>query len=200
VSGVSLEASLDSRDSVIAPYRGWLAHLRLVGCPTWLGSTKDGALLSAEGRAYVGLSDEVPRNVLAFWALASGVVGGTLPYLALPASGWDPKSTSGRGYVQGRFRGTAMVYAEAEWRFRLGASGLLGGTVFASAQTFSRPDVSLPDLDFSAEGERLFEHVKPAGGVGLRVMLMKQSRTALRVDVAGGDRSVAFYLGAGEAF
>jgi len=31
-------------------------------------------------------------------------------------------------------------------------------------------------------------------------MLLKQSRTALRVDIAAGVDSVCFYFGAGEAF
>jgi outer membrane protein assembly factor BamA len=199
-SGLGLEAVSDARDSTIAPYRGWFAHLRFTGYPTWLGSTRSSTLFSAEGRLYVGLSDEDPRNLLAFWVLASGVTSGRLPYLALPASGWDARSTSGRGYVQGRFRGTAMAYAETEWRFRLSRDGLLGGTVFASAQTFARPSVSLPEYAYEEDGESLFETVRPAAGVGLRLMAVKQSRTALRLDVAAGSKSVAFYLGAGEAF
>ncbi|WP_248354604.1 BamA/TamA family outer membrane protein [Anaeromyxobacter oryzae] len=200
LSGLSLEAMSESRDSTIAPYRGWYAHLRFTGHPTWLGSTQSSTMISADGRIYVGLSDEDPRNLLAFWVLGSGVTSGRVPYLALPASGWDPRSTSGRGYVQGRFRGTAMVYGEAEWRFRLTADGLLGGTVFASAQTFSRPAVKLPAYGYTEHGEDLFDTIRPAGGLGLRVMLLKQSRTALRVDIAGGERSIGFYLGAGEAF
>jgi hypothetical protein len=102
--------------------------------------------------------------------------------------------------VQGRFRGTATAYAEAEWRFRLTSDGLLGGTVFASAQSFARPAVDLPQLGYSEPGEHLFGAFRLAGGVGLRILAMKQSRTSLRVDVATGERSVGFYLGAGEAF
>jgi hypothetical protein len=199
-SGLSLEAISDARDSTIAPYRGWYAHLRFTGYPTWLGSTRSGTALSAEGRAYVGLSPSDPRSLLALWVIAAGVPGGRLPYLALPASGWDQRGTSGRGYVQGRFRGTAQLYAEAEWRFRLTDDGLVGGTAFVNVQTFSRPAVSLPEYAYELEGEHLLDRIRPAGGVGLRLMLLKQSRTALRVDIAGGDRSVAFYLGAGEAF
>jgi Omp85 superfamily domain len=199
-SGLSLEAISDARDSTIAPYRGWYAHLRFTGYPTWLGSTRSSSVVSAEGRAYLALSRSDPRNLLALWVLGAGVASGELPYLALPSSGWDQRGTSGRGYVQGRFRGTSQLYAEAEWRFRLTDDGLVGGTAFVNAQTFSRPAVSLPEYGFELEGEHLLDRIRPAGGVGLRLMLLKQSRTALRVDVAGGNRSVAFYLGAGEAF
>jgi hypothetical protein len=58
--------------------------------------------------------------------------------LALPSVGWDAKGTTGRGYVQGRFRGTAWVHAEAKWRFRITDNGLLGGALFANAETMSR--------------------------------------------------------------
>jgi hypothetical protein len=199
-SGLGLEATQDSRDSTIAAYRGWYANLRFTGYPTWLGSTQASTMIAGEGRAYLGLSYDDPRNLLAFWVLGAGVTSGKLPYLALPASGWDARSTSGRGYVQGRFRGTAEVYAEVEWRFRVSADGFWGGTVFANAQTFSRPAVSLPAYGYSDGGERLFDVIKPAGGIGLRVMLVKQSRTALRLDVAVSPETVCFYLGAGEAF
>jgi hypothetical protein len=200
VSGLTVEAISDARDSTIAPYRGWYAHLRFTGYPTWLGSTKASTLASLDGRVYLGLSDADPRNLVAIWLLASAVTSGSVPYLALPSSGWDARSTSGRGYVQGRFRGTAMIDLEAEWRFRLSDDGLFGGTVFGSAQTFARPSVRLPELGHEEEGERLFATIQPAVGAGLRIMLLKQSRTALRVDVAVGVKSVGFYLGAGEAF
>jgi hypothetical protein len=200
VSGVSIDALTDARDSTIAPYRGWYAHLSYLMDTTWLGSTKQATVLSGEGRYYLGLSGEVPRNVLAFWVIGSGVMTGALPYLALPSIGWDPRSASGRGYVQGRFRGTAELYAEAEWRFRIGESGMWGGVLFLNASTFARPDVYLAAYDYREPGERLFETVRPAGGAGLRIMIDRRSRTALRIDIAGGAQSVALYLGAGEAF
>lgn len=198
-SGLSLDAMWDSRDSTIAPYRGSYAHLRLIGYPTWLGSTQSSTMITAEARRYVGLGSD-PRNLLALWVYASGVTSGHVPYLALPSSGWDMRGATGRGYVQGRFRGTALVDLEAEWRFRLTSSGLLGGTIFASAQTLSRPAVDLPAYGYFVHGEKLFETIRPAAGVGLRIMLLKQSRTALRVDFAAGLKSFGFYLGSGEAF
>jgi hypothetical protein len=199
-SGLSVEVLGDARDSTIAPYRGWFAHLRFTGYPTWLGSTQSATMVSAEGRSYLGLSDETPRNLLALWVYAAAVTSGHVPYLALPSSGWDARGATGRGYVQGRFRGTAMVDVEAEWRFPLTKDGLLGGAVFASAETLSRPAIDLPQYGYAAAGEQLFETLRPAGGFGLRVMLLKQSRTALRIDFAGGLKSFGFYLGSGEAF
>jgi hypothetical protein len=198
LSGVTVNAVYDSRDSTINAYRGIYAQLALGGFPTWLGSTKGSTMAGIDFRAYLGLSDAVPRNVLAFWLLASGVTSGVQPYLALPSVGWDAAGTTGRGYVQGRFRGPGEVYAEAEWRFRITDDGLLGGAVFANAETFTRPAFSYSTLDERAVN--LFQYVRPAGGIGARVMMSKESRTNLRVDFAVGVDSFAVYLGAGEAF
>jgi hypothetical protein len=112
--------------------------------------------------------------------------------------GWDAAGTTGRGYVQGRFRGPAEVYAEVEWRFRITDDGLLGGAVFANAETFTRPAFSYATVDEPAVN--LFQYVKPAAGFGARVMMSKESRTNLRVDFAWGVDSFAIYLGAGEVF
>jgi hypothetical protein len=196
--GVTLDVSYDSRDSTINAYRGYYARLSLGGFPTWLGSSKGSTMIGADLRAYVGLSADVPRNVLAFWVLTGGVTSGVQPYLTLPSVGWDAAGTTGRGYVQGRWRGSAVVYAEAEWRFRITDNGLFGGAVFVNAETFSRPAFSYASL--AEPSVNLFQYVRPAGGVGARIMMSKESRTNLRVDFAAGVDSFAVYLGAGEVF
>jgi hypothetical protein len=197
-SGLSLNFLYDTRDSTINAYRGVYASLSYQWNPTWFGSSKDSSFISAEFRTYIGLSPSVPRNVLAFWVIAQGQVTGALPYLALPSIGWDAKNRTGRGWVQGRFRGTSEVYAEAEWRFRITDNGLLGGVVFANLSTFTRPAVSVPG--YSEAGESLFEHPRVAGGVGLRIMQNRQSRTNITLDLTVADKTVGFYFGAGEAF
>jgi len=198
ISGLGLEAVLDSRDSTINAYRGLYLNASYRFFPTWLGSTKSSQLLYGEARTYLSLSDDVPRNVIAFWVLAQGVTSGELPYLALPSIGWDFAGRTGRGYVQGRFRGTAEVYGEVEWRFRLTSNGFLGGTVFANASTFSRPAVTVPG--YSVPGEGLFAKIRPAGGFGLRFMMNREARNNVTLDFAFGQDSFGIYFGAGEAF
>ncbi|MBK6967539.1 MAG: hypothetical protein IPH20_27485 [Bacteroidales bacterium] len=44
---------------------------------------------------------------------------GEFPYLMLPATAYDQRGRSGRGYTQGRFRGNNFLYGETEYRFRL---------------------------------------------------------------------------------
>ena len=197
-SGPSLNLVWDSRDSTINPYRGIYAALTYQWYPHWLGSAQDSTLFYGEFRGYLGLSKSVPRNVLAFWAVFQTTVTGTLPYLDLPAIGWDARNRTGRGYVQGRFRGTAEIYAEVEWRFPITSNGLLGGVVFANAETFSRAPVSY--LGYVGNGNDLFQYIAPAGGVGLRFMMNRQSRTNITLDVTVAQKTWGVYFGAGEAF
>jgi hypothetical protein len=197
-SGVGAELVYDSRDSTISAYRGWYVNPSFRVYPKALGSSQDATYAQLDLRTYVGLSDDVPRNVLAFWFLGAGVTSGRLPYLALPSIGWDFGNRSGRGYVQGRFRGDAELYAEAEWRFRLTRDGFLGGTVFANASTFSRPAVAV--AGYSEKREELFATVRPAGGFGLRFMMNREARNAVTLDFGFGQDSFGVYFGAGEVF
>ena len=198
ISGPTLGVLWDSRDSTINAYRGLYAALTYQWYPTWLGSASDSSLLVGDFRGYVGLSKSVPRNVLAFWFVFQSTLGGHLPYLGLPAIGWDFRNKTGRGYVQGRFRGTAEIYAEAEWRFRITENGLLGGVLFANVETFSRPPLSYQGV--ITDGEDLFQNLRPSGGVGLRIMMNRQSRANITVDLTVAEKTFGLYFGCGEAF
>jgi hypothetical protein len=197
-SGFGAEAVFDSRDSTINAYRGLYVNASYRFYPEWLGSSRDAQLLSLEARTYLSLSSDVPRNVLAFWLLGQGVTSGHLPYLALPSIGWDFASRTGRGYVQGRFRGTSEVYGESAFRFRITGDGVIGGAVFANASTFGSPALDVPG--YATPGEALFSRIRPAGGVGLRFMMNREARNNVTLDFAIGEDSLGLYFGAGEAF
>lgn len=124
-------------------------------------------------------------NTLAFWLYGDFALGRAAPYLDLPATGWDTYSVTGRGYIQGRFRGPSLVYGEAEYRFNLTRSRVLGGVVFTNAQAARAP----------ATG---YGRLAPAGGTGIRLCLSKKANTYLGVDYAWGiqgSRGVFFNLG-----
>ena len=203
VSGVTLAALYDSRDSTIEPYRGLYVSAAFTANPLWLGSTRTSTMLEAQARAYVPMSADVPRNVLAFWLYYHGVTSGIAPYLALPAIGWeDYRNRTGRGYVQGRWRGTQELYAEAEWRFRITNDGLLGGVLFASVESFSAPafQASGPGWSYASPGTALLQYLRPAGGFGLRLLMNRDSRTSITLDFAWGESSFGVWLNAGEYF
>jgi hypothetical protein len=109
----------------------------------------------------------------------------------LMATGFDQMNSSGRGYVQGRWRGEDFVYSELEYRFPISqCSKILGGVLFLNVTTASNRATHVP----------LFGYLKPGGGIGLRIMLIKQNRLNLMIDFAIGDKSNGFYLQTQEVF
>ncbi|UXP33442.1 outer membrane protein assembly factor [Reichenbachiella agarivorans] len=192
LSGISINSLYDSRDNSINPYHGRYAFVNVRMNPTFLGSDQASSLLWAEYRDYLNLSKKRPRHMLAFWAYGWFVTSGNVPYLDLPAVGWDQFGRSGRAYTQGRFRGENVVYAETEYRVPLQKTkDTFGAVAFINATTASS---RYDDIN-------LFEHLSLGYGAGLRVMINKKSRANLNIDVAWGEGGAAgFYFGINEAF
>ncbi|MFD1470077.1 hypothetical protein ACFQ48_17745 [Hymenobacter caeli] len=148
--------------------------------------------LLLEGRAYLRPSRR-SANVLAFWSYNALTLSGEPPFLDLPSTGWDMYSNLGRGYIQGRFRGKNLLYLESEYRFGITRNRLLGGVVFANAQSVSE-DAQVVDEPIA----KRYDKVAPAVGAGLRLSLNKVSRTNLGVDYARGiqgSSSLSFNVG-----
>jgi len=183
-SGLVLSVLRDSRDNQLRPAPGEsYLFLALRNNWRWLGSDANYRFLQFDGRRYFALGPA--GNVLAFWLYGDFALGQAAPYLDLPATGWDTYSVTGRGYIQGRFRGTSLVYGETEYRFNLTRSRVLGGVVFANAQSARNPSTG-------------FGRLAPAGGAGIRLALSKKVGTYLAVDYAvglEGSKGVFFNLG-----
>jgi hypothetical protein len=190
-SGVSINFMFDSRDNLINAYKGYYFKLNYRMNPTFLGSSRDNTELFFEFKTYVGLSKKIPRHLIAFWLWGNFQMSGRMPYYALMSLGDDQKATSGRGYIAGRFRGENILYGEMEYRFPiLKCVQTLGGVIFVNATTASS------DL----KGEKLFDYVRPAAGVGLRILVNKDVRLNLTIDYAIGWNSQGIYFGSPDAF
>lgn len=201
LSGVSIDGLWESRDHTLDPHRGLYLLLSLRLNPAWLGSSRPSSSVSGELRTYLPVSATRSRHLVAVWLRADSQVTGVLPYLDLPALGYDTRGRSGRGYAAGRFRGTSLLYGEVEYRLPLTRNGVLGGVAFLSATTAARPRVSEPTLGVDEPGTALFDSVVPAGGAGLRVKVDRQARMNLALDYAiGVGGAHGFYLALGEAF
>jgi len=191
LSGLSLNFVFDSRDSQINPYKGYYANFSYRYYFSFLGSDQDASHLLAEFRTYVGLSKKTQRHLIAFWLFGEFNLTGHMPYLTLPTLGGDQRARSGRGYVNGRYRGKNLVYGEVEYRFPISqCSKILGGVVFVNATT----------TDYPLKGVGLFEYVQPAVGFGIRVMVNKHFRTNINLDFAVGNKSQGFYFSGQETF
>lgn len=184
-SGLSLNFLYDNRRNSINPPGGWYGNVIYRPNFKFLGSDQNWQLLILDFRKYIKIPNN-SKNILAFWTYNWFTLSGNPPYLDLPSTGWDSHANTGRGYIQGRFRGRNMLYLETEYRYNLTRNGLLGGVVFTNVESFTE------------EKSGKFEKLLPAAGAGLRIKLNKYSNTNISIDYAfgiGGSQGVFFNLG-----
>jgi hypothetical protein len=187
-SGISLGFLYDSRKNQINPDAGSYLNVSFRPKFTFLGSDGNWQSLLVEFRNFQKLPAS-SKSVLALWSYNWLTLSGNPPYLLLPSTGWDATWNTGRGYTQGRFRGKDMVYLEAEYRFGITSNGLLGGVVFANAQSFTEITTNK------------FSYIAPAGGIGLRLKLDKFSKTNFCIDYGWGlNGNGGFQFNIGEVF
>jgi outer membrane protein assembly factor BamA len=190
LSGMSLNLVYDSRDNQVNSTRGWFANINYRFNPVLFKNQEYSNVLFAEYRHFIPLSSKNERYILGIWTYGQFVTRGKVPYLNLPAIGWDQRSRSGEAYTQGLFRGNGLIYLSTEFRFPITCNQMLSGTVFTNFVTASNVD----------NNTALFSSIQPAAGIGLRILIDKATRTNLIVDYAWGNNSKGFYLNAGETF
>lgn len=199
--GLSLNVVYDDRDHVVSPYRGRFLQLSLRTNSRFMGSSADGQLLYLEARHYVPLSKTIQRHLIGFWGIAHFVTNPLVPYLDLPASGYDMRNRIGRGYVSGRFRGPSWVTVESEYRFPISRNGLFGGVLFANVTSTSRESYANATYGIDIPALGLFESLRPAAGFGARITLNRIGRLNIAMDMAFGQNgSKGFYFAVGETF
>ena len=188
-SGITFRGQFDNRRNPINPENGTYFNVTYRDNFTWLGNADNWKSLLFDVREYIRFPSST-HNILAVWSYDWLTIGnGNPPYLLLPSTGWDAYSNSGRGYIQGRFRSKNMLYFESEYRFGITPNGLLGGVVFANAQSFSDPVTGR------------YTTIAPGYGAGIRIGLNKFSRTNLCVDYGWGIHgSGGFFVNLGEVF
>ena len=187
-SALSLNFLYDNRSNSINPKNGFYANIQYRYNLMFLGSDRNWQSIRIDLRKYFNIPIST-ENVLAFWSYNDITFKGMPPYLDLPLTGWDTYSTTGRGFVAGRYRGQKYMYLESEYRFGILRNGLLGGVVFCNAETLSE----WPDNEFRI--------IAPAAGCGLRIKLNKHSDTNLCIDYGVGIKhSRGIYFNIGEVF
>jgi hypothetical protein len=187
-SGAVFRFLYDTRLNQINPQQGTYYSVIYRSNFRTMGSDSNSNDLQIDARTYFHFP-ATSKNVLALWMFDWLTVNGTPPYLLLPSTGWDNNYNTGRGYIQGRFRGRKMLYFESEYRFVISPNGLLGGVVFVNVQNFSS--------DLSPQYSNIF----PGYGFGARIKLNKFSRTNLCIDYGfGKNGSQGFFVNLGEVF
>lgn len=187
-SSIVLKVLYDNRLNQINAKNGWYVNTVYRDSRTFLGSDNDWKSLLIDVRRYLPFPAH-SKNTLALWSFNWLTLGGTPPYLLMPSTGWDDQYNTGRGYIQGRFRGNNMFYFETEYRFNITRNGFLGGVVFGNLQYFT-PEIS-----------EQFQKLSPGYGGGLRIKLNKHSGANLCIDYGfGKDGSRGFFVNLGEVF
>jgi len=189
-SGPVLNFYYDSRDNTVNAYKGAVVDLKYYNYNTIFGSHSNWQKITLDARVYKSLNEKKSLK-LAAWVMGSWVLNGRPPYLSLTSTGWDKYNTSGRGFIQGRFRGRQFLYGEIENRIDITSDGFIGMVLFANATTASDPDSNI----------KLFDSVEPAGGIGIRIKFDKYSRTNIGIDYAIGNYgSSGIFMSIGEFF
>ena len=187
-SGLTFNFLHDSRKNSINPEGGNFANVIYRPNLTFLGNSSSWRSLIVDLRKYINFP-RTTTNILAFWSYEWLTLNGKPPYLMLPNTGGDPYSNTGRGYIQGRYRGSNMAYIEGEYRFTISNNGLIGGVVFANAESFTELS------------SNKFETIAPGWGAGIRLKLNKFSRTNVALDYGFGlGGSSGLFVNLGEVF
>jgi hypothetical protein len=187
-SGPAVRLLLDTRINPVAPYNGW--YVNVVYHPSFEalgGSNGNWQSLQIDIRKYFKLRQD-GRNVLALWQFNWRTMGKP-PYLLLPSTGWDDNFNTGRGYIQGRYRGGDMEYLEGEDRFAISRNGLVGGVVFFNVESFKQNLAST------------YTNFAPGWGAGIRLKLNKHSGANICIDYGFGlQGSQGLAVNVGEVF
>lgn len=187
-SGPVVQFMYDSRTNINNPRDAFYGSITYRYNPTFFGSSQPWQSAFIEFKKYIRVSS-YSHNVLALWSWNVFTFGGNAPYLDLPSTGWDIYSNSGRGYIQGRYRGQNMFYDEAEYRFRITCNGLLGGVLFVNAESVS----NYPQNKFTT--------IDPGEGFGVRLKMNKYSDVNICLDYAFGLMgSQGLFFNLGEVF
>lgn len=179
-AGLGMNVTYDTRDNILAAEGGSYARLTARRYAALLGSEYDFTSMRLDLRRYRTFLVGHVIAMQASWTATTGDV----PFDRLPKLGGQNLL---RGYFEGRYRDRQYVAAQAEYRtpswHRLGLAAFAGAGEVA-------PRV----------GDLRLEGLHAAGGAGLRIMLSRQERLALRLDYGAGGGSSGFYITVGEAF
>ena len=185
--GLTLNLLYDSRKYVVSPIAN-SAYMNLVyrNNIEFLGSDHTSQTIMLDIRKYLPFPHKDSKNILAFWSYNMLNLSGNLPYLDLPATASDVYSNTGRGYIQGRFRGDKLLFAESEYRFGITENGFIGGVVFTNIQSVSESQ------------SKNIQGLMLGYGAGIRVKLNKHSNTNIALDYGigqGGNHGIFMNLG-----
>ncbi len=181
--GLGLGLVYDNRHNVLNVRKGFFGEAGFLRYDNRWGSDYEFTSYFLDARYYRPMAK---NQVLASQLYFTDVVGDA-PFNQLALMGGESLM---RGYYTGRYRDKTLLAVQAEYRFlpfpfskRWGAAAFMGmGTV---GDRFKNLD---------------FEHLKAAGGAGVRFLLFPNKDIYTRFDVAFSEDGPGYYFFIGEAF
>jgi outer membrane protein assembly factor BamA len=180
LAGVAGVVTYDSRDNTISARSGSYARVLVRHYEESIGSDFGFTRADVDVRRFRTIVGDHAVSVQGVWSGTTGEV----PFYRLPELGGQNLL---RGLYQGRYRDRQLIAVQAEYRTPQWRR--LGGAVFAGAGQVA------DGVDGLALSNTHF-----AGGAGLRVILNRQERMALRLDYGMGGGDSGLYITVGEAF
>lgn len=176
---VGIPITVDSRDNIQNPLKGWFANAHINRFDTIFGGAQDYTKLDVDINNYFS-----KKNIYVFaWRASISTALGTVPFEAQTVVGGRVL----RGYSKGEYRGDAVYSIQGEYRWNFYKKW--GAVFFAGAATPVREGVT-----WSADD------VLPGGGAGVRFMMIPSLRLNVGFDAALGKNDYGIYFRIGEAF
>jgi len=189
-SSLAANVLYDSRDSPVFATRGFYANLSYAFTPKFLGSDTTWQTMYLDLRTYLRLARPL---VLGLWSYG-WVNFGEVPYLELPSIGSDPDARSGRGYIEGRHIGKALLYGEVELRYTV-------WEWLGAVASFNVHSVAEPGQQGILSDEPRFQYWWPSVVIGARILAVKATHSNIAIDYAWGKNgSSGLYFNFAEAF
>jgi len=178
-SGIGGMIVYDTRNNAMNPHYGAYAEASAVRYAKSMGGDFNFTKEQIDLRYYIPLGN----TVLCAQGMMTAVTG-DVPFYFIPSLGGDGDAL--RGIYNGRHIDSRLVFGQVEYRFPL--VWRLGMTVFAGAG-----EVAHSFGDFG-------EHVRAAGGAGLRFMIDREQKINIRFDSTYNGKDFYQYVNIMESF
>ena len=182
VSGIQTAISSDNRNSIYNTSSGHLVRFKYIVYNKVFGSQYDFHTFETDIRKFIRPFKQ-RKDIIAFQGYGF-FSSGQVPWNEMGALGSDVIM---RGYYSGRYRDRNYAAIQAEYRLQL--NNIFGMTFFVGTG-----EVAAKLNQFSFYG------LKPNAGTGFRLMLDRQERLNLRIDVGFGKNTSNLYVSVTEAF
>lgn len=180
LNGLGAVASLDTRDNVYYPYKGFISDINYSAFPEFLGNEFVSNKIEIDYNLFVPFSSD--KDVLAN-RLYAGFGIGDLNFNQQFVVG----RTDIRGYTLGKYRGDIILAVQSEYRYnpfsKLGFVGFGGLATVYNALNENDNGILLLGI-----------------GVGVRYVVFEKNHMNMGMDIAVGKGDWGFYFKIGESF